>query len=44
MSGMPAFGKHHDEDELVALTAFVSALPGLSEDDYDALTRSAQSK
>lgn len=44
MSGMPAFGPHHDEDELLALTAFVSALPGLSEGDYAALTASATSK
>ncbi len=29
MSGMPDFGSHHAPEEIVALTAFVSALPGL---------------
>jgi mono/diheme cytochrome c family protein len=38
MSGMPAFGEHHDAEEIVALTAFVSALPGLTSEDYAALT------
>lgn len=38
MSGMPAFGGDHDEDALLALTAFVTALPGLTADDYAALT------
>jgi hypothetical protein len=41
MSGMPAFGPHHAPEEIVALTAFVTALPGLSADDYAALTGSA---
>lgn len=38
MSGMPAFAGHRSADELLALTAFVTALPGLSADDYAALT------
>lgn len=42
MTGMPAFGGHHSPEEIVALTAFVSALPGLSADDYTTLTGSAQ--
>jgi len=41
MSGMPAFGPHHAPEEIVALTAFVTALPGLSTDDYAALTGGA---
>ena len=41
MSGMPAFGQHHSAEELVALTAFVNTLPGLSPDDYAMLTDSA---
>ncbi|CTQ34533.1 c-type cytochrome [Jannaschia rubra] len=41
MSGMPAFGGHHSSEEMVALTAFVSALPGLTADDYASLTGSA---
>ena len=44
MSGMPAFGQHHVPEEIVALTAFVSALPGLSPDDYKTLTGSASDK
>ncbi|TPE49711.1 c-type cytochrome [Amaricoccus solimangrovi] len=38
MSAMPAFGAHHTPEELVALTAFVDALPGLTPEDYAALT------
>lgn len=38
MSGMPAFGPHHGSDEIAAIAAFVSQLPGLSPDDYAALT------
>ena len=40
MSGMPAFGSHHSPDEIASLTAFVGALPGLTSDDYSALTGS----
>ena len=40
MTGMPAFGGHHDREELVALTAFVTALPGLTAEDYARLTDS----
>jgi mono/diheme cytochrome c family protein len=42
MTGMPAFGQHHAPEEIVALTAFVSALPGLTADDYGRLSGSAQ--
>lgn len=42
MSGMPAFAPHHSPDEIAALTAFVSALPGLTPDDYAALTASGK--
>lgn len=42
MTGMPAFGAHHTAEEILALTAFVSALPGLGADDYRALTGSDQ--
>ncbi|MBS1303449.1 cytochrome c [Loktanella sp. SALINAS62] len=38
MSGMPAFGPHHGREELLAITAFVSQLPGLSPEDYTAMT------
>ena len=38
MSGMPAFGAHHGPEGIAALTAFVSQLPGLSPEDYRALT------
>ena len=37
MSGMPAFGGHEDPEEILALTAFVTSLPGLTADDYAAL-------
>jgi mono/diheme cytochrome c family protein len=38
MSGMPAFGAHEAE-EVLAITAFVQELPGLSPEDYAAMTR-----
>ena len=41
MSGMPAFGERLGPEELVAIAAFVSALPGLSPEDYAALAGSA---
>ena len=41
MTGMPAFGEHHSSAEILALTAFVSALPGLSAEEYARLTGSA---
>jgi mono/diheme cytochrome c family protein len=42
MTGMPAFGPHHTPEEILALTAFVSALPGLSADDYANLAGSTR--
>lgn len=38
MTGMPAFGAHHRPEEIVAITAFVSRLPGLSAGEYAAMT------
>ena len=43
MSGMPAFGDHHGPQEIAGLAAFVSRLPGLSPEDYAALTGSGES-
>lgn len=40
MTGMPAFGGHHRPEEIVAITAFVTRLPGLSADEYAAMTGS----
>lgn len=42
MTGMPAFGGDHGREELVAITAFVDRLPGLSAEDYAALTRGGE--
>jgi mono/diheme cytochrome c family protein len=42
MSGMPAFGAEHSPEELVALAVFVRELPGLSAEDYDAMTGGAE--
>ncbi len=39
MTGMPAFGPTHSEDELWAMVAFVQRLPKLSEADYKKLDR-----
>ena len=41
MTGMPAFGAHHDEQEIAAIAAFVSRLPGMTAEDYRRLMRSA---
>jgi mono/diheme cytochrome c family protein len=40
MSGMPAFGEHHTPENIIALAMFVSALPGLSAEDYAMLAGS----
>lgn len=42
MSGMPAFGRHLATAEITDLTAFVTTLPGLSADDYAAITGEAR--
>lgn len=34
MTGMPAFGEKHSDDELWNIVAFVSALPGMTEAEY----------
>lgn len=41
MTGMPAFSDGHTPEQLTALTAFVSALPGLTPGDYESLTGDA---
>lgn len=38
MTGMPAFETHFRPEEIEAITAFVSRLPGLSADEYAAMT------
>lgn len=42
MTGMPAFGPHHDPAELVALAGFVKALPGLAAEDYRVMTGASE--
>ena len=41
MTGMPAFGVTHTDDEIWAIVAFVSRLPKLSPEQYQALAREA---
>ena len=36
MTGMPAFGSYHGPEEIAAIAAFVSQLPGLSPEGYAA--------
>ncbi|WP_375262664.1 c-type cytochrome [Palleronia sp.] len=38
MSGMPAFGPQRGPEEIAAIAAFVSGLPGLTPEDYAELT------
>ncbi len=39
MTGMPAFGPSHDEDELWAIVAFIRHLPKLRRGEYEALAK-----
>ena len=41
MSGMPAFGPTHNEDELWSVVAFLRRMPGMQAKDYEALVREA---
>jgi mono/diheme cytochrome c family protein len=41
MTGMPAFGPTHDEEELWAITAFVKQLPTMTPEQYQALAPAA---
>ena len=41
MTGMPAWGATHDDSALWPVVAFMSALPGMSGDDYQALLAGA---
>ena len=41
MTGMPAFGPTHSEDELWAITAFVEQLPEMTEQEYATMTAEA---
>ncbi len=38
MTGMPAFGKTHDDDKLWAIVAFMKRLNGMSPEDYQKAT------
>lgn len=41
LTGMPAFGPTHDEDELWAMVAFVRKLPTMTPEEYEQLTGEA---
>ena len=41
MTGMPAFGPTHDEDELWAIVAFLRNLARMTPKEYDAMAKSA---
>ena len=42
MTGMPAWGPTHSDDDLWAVVAFLRQLPGLSPEDYQALEQAAR--
>ena len=44
MSGMPAWGLGHDDDALWSIVAFVTRLPGLSEEHYKQMVAEAIAK
>jgi len=35
MSGMPSFGRTHDDETLWNITAFAMRLPGMTQEEYD---------
>jgi len=37
LTGMPAYGPTHSDDELWAIVAFLNQLPGMSQNDYKAM-------
>ncbi|BBI65577.1 hypothetical protein HSBAA_PA_1800 (plasmid) [Vreelandella sulfidaeris] len=39
MTGMPAWGATHEDEELWEMVAFLKTLPELSEQEYNALIR-----
>jgi mono/diheme cytochrome c family protein len=39
MTGMPAFGKSHKDDELWSIVAFVQRLPKMKPEEYDQLVK-----
>ena len=41
MTGMPAFGPTHSEDELQGIVAFVKSLPTLKPEEYNALVKTS---
>ena len=41
MTGMPAFGPTHSDEQIWAITAFVERLPELSADEYASMVRNA---
>lgn len=41
VSGMPAFGPRHTDEEIWAIAAFVKQLPAMTSEDYQALTGGA---
>ncbi len=41
MSGMPAFGPEHSDEELWGLTVFVTHLPGMTPEEYRSMTGEA---
>lgn len=44
MTGMPAFGPAHTDEDLWAIVAFLGRLPTLSPEDYRALSSDAQNR
>ena len=44
MTGMPAWGPTHQDEDLWGVVAFMQALPDLSGDEYQAMLRAAEGK
>ena len=44
MTGMPAFGKTHNDEKIWAIVAFIEKLPEMTKDQYTTYARSVKEK
>jgi mono/diheme cytochrome c family protein len=44
MTGMPSFGKTHNDEKIWAIVAFIEKLPGMTKDQYSTYVKSVKEK
>jgi mono/diheme cytochrome c family protein len=42
MTGMPSFGKTHDDNQIWSIVAFIEQLPGMSHEQYQEMKQQAE--